>query len=358
MAILRSGKKQVIRQPILWLLLPLVLTSYALLRSSLHEIRQHHQMSVDCPEPKKDPTTHRPQIVWLTSFPNSGTSYTMTMVERATNVSTATNYGMEVTLDPTDDAEPVYPDHPEGPFWDGLSGRVGTARYLPEHYVMTKTHCGGRCVKCPASEYRSNATDFLQACQKTSGFFAGERFESHATAPVAKVIHLLRNPLTNVIARFHLEHKHLNDATWPRDANGFRAWCAMLDEQYSGEDSMFFTREQLELAAEVPCHAEFYKYVQWHNLLLEIAEMNQWPVLTVYYEEYSYGLVTTAARIFEFLEQTPVDGNLRPFRDLPPYLDHMRPKERKALRKWVREVASPATWKLLQRYFEDSASSK
>jgi hypothetical protein len=31
-----------------------------------------------------------PQIVWLASYPNSGTSYTMTMVQRATNLATAT----------------------------------------------------------------------------------------------------------------------------------------------------------------------------------------------------------------------------------------------------------------------------
>ena len=38
-----------------------------------------------------------PKIAWLMSFPNSGTSYTMTLVGRASNRSFATNYASEVT---------------------------------------------------------------------------------------------------------------------------------------------------------------------------------------------------------------------------------------------------------------------
>jgi hypothetical protein len=101
-----------------------------------------------------------PQIVWLASYPNSGTSYTMTMVQRATNLATATQYGGEVvTTVPVDqqhvqeDPTPVLPlTSPNGPFWDA-HGKVGTKRSLPTKFIMTKTHCGGRCVNCPASEY-------------------------------------------------------------------------------------------------------------------------------------------------------------------------------------------------------------
>lgn len=38
-----------------------------------------------------------PAVVWLASYPNSGTSFTMTLVERASDLSMASNYGVEVT---------------------------------------------------------------------------------------------------------------------------------------------------------------------------------------------------------------------------------------------------------------------
>ena len=361
MAGFRSTRKHFLRRSGAWLVLPLSLITYGLLRSSLKQIRQNQ---VDCESAEKKQTvdllSNKPGIVWLTSFPNSGTSYTMTMVERATNLSTATNYGKEVARE-QQDAIPVFPEHPEGPFWDGLSGTIGTIRYLPDNYIMTKTHCGGRCVKCPASEYVTNSTDFLRACEKTSGFFAGQRFESRSKSPVAKVIHLIRNPLTNVIARFHLEQRHMaqhDPATaFSRDAEGFAAWCRMLDDQYSNDDAEHFTPEQLQLMEQTPCHAEFFKYVQWHNILLELIDAHQWPVLTIHYEDYAYDqLEETATRLFRFLEQTPVEA-LKSFRDLPSYSDHVSLQERVALHALVQNVASPATWELLQRYFEDSAST-
>eukprot|EP00751_Fragilariopsis_kerguelensis_P038818 CAMPEP_0171021160 /NCGR_PEP_ID=MMETSP0736-20130129/30439_1 /TAXON_ID=186038 /ORGANISM="Fragilariopsis kerguelensis, Strain L26-C5" /LENGTH=384 /DNA_ID=CAMNT_0011459287 /DNA_START=202 /DNA_END=1353 /DNA_ORIENTATION=+ len=94
-----------------------------------------------------------PHIVWLASFPNSGTSYTMTMVARSSNKSYATNYGNEVTPPELPNSLSIYPRRPEGPFWPGLSGIMNTPRPLPDKYVITKTHCGSRCVNCGPDEY-------------------------------------------------------------------------------------------------------------------------------------------------------------------------------------------------------------
>jgi hypothetical protein len=80
--------------------------------------------------------SEKPSIVWLMSYPNSGTSYTMTMVERASNRSTATNYGVEVTHT-NSMSIPVHEEHPEGPYWEGLSGDLGTPRHLPDNFVLS-----------------------------------------------------------------------------------------------------------------------------------------------------------------------------------------------------------------------------
>lgn len=58
-----------------------------------------------------------PHIAWLMSFPNSGTSYTLRLVQTS------------------------------GPYL-----RQQTANELPKTYILTKTHCGGRCVHCIPGE--------------------------------------------------------------------------------------------------------------------------------------------------------------------------------------------------------------
>ena len=103
-----------------------------------------------------------PRIVWLASFPNSGTSYTMTMVERASNRSIATNYGLEVT-GYKNPSIPVHSFHPEGPYYEG-----NQKHKLPDDYILTKTHCGSRCVRCGAATYvEHNVSSFLDACART-----------------------------------------------------------------------------------------------------------------------------------------------------------------------------------------------
>ena len=95
-------------------------------------------ISVSSPQPiLGNNKESRPGIVWLMSYPNSGTSYTMTAVAKATNRATASNYGREVT-DPPETNVPLYPGQWDGPFY-----RPDPERPLPEDYIMVKTHCGG-----------------------------------------------------------------------------------------------------------------------------------------------------------------------------------------------------------------------
>lgn len=346
------------------LVLVFSLASYTLLRSNLTRYSEACSIasksnttdtiesSLFVPE---DDETDRPKVVWLASYPNSGTSYTMTMVQRATNLATATQYGAEVTIE-NEDPSPVFPDSPDGPFWDA-SGNIGTKRSLPSHYIMTKTHCGGRCVKCPANEYVTDAATFLKACEKTSGFRRQKRFESSSSVQdVAKVIHLIRNPFDNIIARFHLEQKHIIaknpglESFLPRNATGFRRWCADLDKTYSYEDKHYFNSQQQSLMRIIPCHAEFFKYAQWHNLLME-ATLHL-PTLIIFYEDYHTAQNSTSQQIFDFLQQERSD-ELRPFRSPPMYSDHFRASERTSAKEFLETVSSATTWSLLRpRYFD------
>ena len=89
----------------------------------------------------------RPKMVWLMSFPNSGTSYTMRLVGSASQRAIATNYGPEFTSNEIPVNFPLYLPSPSketqeevaGPFWRGSED---DANYKPlpkkiHHYQDT-----------------------------------------------------------------------------------------------------------------------------------------------------------------------------------------------------------------------------
>jgi len=187
----------------------------------------------------------------------------MTMVELASNRSTATNYGLEVT-DYKNPSIPLHSHHPEGPYWEGSHKHM-----LPENgYILTKTHCGGRCVRCGAKKYVVNASAFFNSCARTTARLGkNRRTLDNLMDPrrVAKVVHLLRNPFTNIVARFHLESRNLfrreqRTGQWlPKNATGMRNFCQILDEFYANEEEGILDPEIRKIMADVPCRAEFYK---------------------------------------------------------------------------------------------------
>ena len=288
-------------------------------------------------------TQRLPGLVWLLSFPNSGTSYTMTLVERSTDLSTATNYGPEVS---DDHCLPMDPHHPEGPFWDGLNSTT-TPRPLPDNYVLVKTHCGSRCVHC--SDYESSLEQFTQDCARTS-FYDSHRKRregSIALDRIAKYIHLIRNPFDNIVARFHLDARHLKGKRdFARNATGFAEWCHWIRSEHS--HTHFADETTRRLVRETPCGPEFFRWTQWHNLAADVYRDR--PTHLVYYEDYASDLNATALGILAFLEQTP-QHEWRPFRELPNYDDHFAGDHKRKVQRLIQHVATPETWKLMRRYF-------
>ena len=321
----------------------------------------------------KADTEFTPGIAWLMSFPNSGTSFTMTMVARSTNKSFATNYGNEVIADDEDNSISIYPRRPEGPYWPGLSGKQHKPRLLPDNYVITKTHCGSRCSKCGPSEYIETTEEFLtRCCTGHAEYKPGSKRRTYdVTYPqerVARAIHLFRNPMHNLIARYHLEHRHKgykNDTKWQtshsNDSEGLHKWCEWTRKEYLQEDIAFFGGE--DKIPKVTCHGEFYKWTQWHNLAHESIELmreggpdkgprREVPVLKVFYEDYNKNFNTTALSILDFLELEQV-APFREFKSRKDYEGYYTTEELVAIKKLVKSVAIESTWKDVRHYFKD-----
>ena len=222
------------------------------------------------------------------SFPNSGTSFTSLLIRYASNTTCATNYGMESHIGmTTGNSVPVYNWSKDGPYWIHPPDMVDTAttsndiekeeeKYdntvtskvskagvysLPPSTasILTKTHCGSRCVFCPPQRYIESDISFLVECLsgarrvtevKSSNNNKKAKYKkeyvSYHPSVVEKAIHLIRNPFDNLISRFHHEQKEhkkkvtsgqkdkqgLTASAWverySNDVPGFKKWC--MDE--------------------------------------------------------------------------------------------------------------------------------
>jgi len=149
-----------------------------------------------------------PRIAWLMSFPNSGTSYTKYLVDMVSGYNTASNYD--------DDSSPgaktpiIWEELSNGPFYSTSSKQNWTITPNPTGFVLTKTHCGSFCFWCKSTEYISTAAQFSRNCGRTSHVPQGDNDTSVAiwgyynTSLVKRAVHLIRDPFSNIVARFHL----------------------------------------------------------------------------------------------------------------------------------------------------------
>lgn len=369
-----------------------------------------------------DAETFNPRIAWLASFPNSGTSFTMGLVARATNTTFASNYGIEANFGSRDVASlPIYPRHPEGPYMPDPVTSYHHRKLPYGRYVMTKTHCGGYCFTCKPSTYaygyndQQNTVDetsipgldFLRDCASGQAVDGNGQLVDVSYPPerVSRVIHLYRNPMHNMIARFHLERKHHSDANtakdkeWleqhPDNQEGMSKFCQETNENRWEEEqnffeSAYFQRNNLksdntsyerrngdsssptesrfpqyfetwkELVKRVPCRNDLFRYVQWHNLLHQGLDYLPYkmPVLTLYYEGFeSSTYQATANSILDFLELQPVAGDDRgnvkwsEFHSRSDYDEFFSDTQVQDIEDFLQTLASFRVWGEIEHYF-------
>ncbi|KAI2504097.1 sulfotransferase domain-containing protein [Fragilaria crotonensis] len=306
-----------------------------------------------------------PQIAWLMSFPNSGTSFTMTCIERTSNLSTASNYGDEVTANDAFSLS-IYPRHPEGPYWEGLSGKLGSIRPLPEQYVLVKTHCGSRCITCPPNEYVETFESYVDACRYSTARTAPNRTFEDFLYPmdrVKKAIHLIRNPFHNFVARFHLDRKNAmahDKKKWlkmhPSNAVGFQRWCYESDEMYKKEEDELFEHDMIRQLRLSPCHSEVFKYIQWHNLAIQLTTKYKIDTMVIYYEDFAVKFNETVDKILDFLE-LPLVKYQEGFEAGHEYNKYYTNLDKRRIGLLAKELASEETWSRIEQYFDKSKST-
>lgn len=181
---------------------------------------------------------------------------------------------------------------------------------------------------------------------------------------VHRAIHLIRNPFDNLVARLHMERKNWEAggatrnkdklANFTSDKSGLKAWCRYMDEKTMQQEleSRFIDDDLLEMQRKVPCHAEFYRYIQWHNQAIQVTKNKlQVPVYYLYYENYTENFGETVSQVLDFLQLK----ELHP----PPnfiagreYHEYFEPEERRLVAKLVKALSSIETWNYIRHYVE------
>jgi hypothetical protein len=290
------------------------------------------------------------------------------MTREATNCTTATNYGLEGEIR----------DQPSIPAIQGPAGENGpwlellpTKQTRIAEIILTKTHCKGFCSGkvCGVEKSFHTTRSFMMGCLTgNQGVLSSSQHlhlvdKTYDKSLVKKAIHIFRHPLDNIVARFHLEYNEKRDsgdkkfvAKYPKNAHGFRRWCARDDQNRALIHSHFIDSRLRVLMLQIPCFNEFYRYTQWHNLAFESTRAMNLTTLVLHYHEFALDFVKARGRILDFLE-LPLVGEGIEFNDGKVYHNYYSIEEKSAVRTFLLEFASAETWRQLEEYdFGDEAA--
>ena len=334
-----------------------------------------------------DPDLPYPRLAWLLSFPNSGTSYTMKLVETATGHHVASNYGDHNLHKVTKLSEPFFEDENTfaemrsrgsiGPFIADAGGKKMTR--TTQGYVITKTHCGGYCFKCGPSKYTLTDSQFMLKCA-SGGWVYKDEFKSSAPIKskttydprlISRAVHLIRNPFDNIVSRYHLEHNHMERydrqkdlAKYDREKSGFRKFCKQLNKNYADAEAEFAKlvkketgdealQQALDYVKDVPCYQDLFKYVNWHNHAFAATEELKIPTLLLHYEDYETDFDSTLETLLKFLDQPMASDFTKEFIEGKSYAqEYFTDDERHMVKKAVKLLAHDQLYKQLVRYFD------
>ena len=121
--------------------------------------------------------------------------------------------------------------------------------------------------------------------------------------------------MDNIVSRYHLFLKSLVKDRPPKellhgkskeyftnDSKGFLRWCKLQDDAYIKKNEESYGKDLYMTLALIPCHAEFYKYVQWHNAAFEVISEMEIPSLILHYEDFAMDFNRTKDKVLNFIE--------------------------------------------------------
>jgi hypothetical protein len=305
-----------------------------------------------------------PDVVWLMSFPGStGVSDILQSVERMTQAATATNYGALLF----DSAVPVNPDYQCGPYI--------RAPQLPlpkqPSYILTNTYCipdvvqtSTVCVECPVEEHDLLA--FERACATGNIVYEQQlRAVQYDSELPERFVHFIQDPFATVVNRLQItlqqkladDHAHskpsfFNKYTAPSSLSeslSILDYCAYLDSVYDE----LKTDSTLENYTHVPCHTEFFRYIQWHNdaTNLQGKYADTKPARYLWYENLTS--VVGLEPLLEFLNFKTIKRSAAAASTPQPSVsEFFSERIMRDASRMIKEFASPMAWELIRHYLD------
>lgn len=136
-------------------------------------------------------------------------------------------------------------------------------------------------------------------------------------------------------------------------------WCRSLDDDSNAlAESPWLDKDIVAAFDGVPCRAEFFRYIQWHNHAFTVTQLDLGvPSMVLHYEDYSTRYADVTKQLMEFLELKPVAVAA----DLPEFIPHKvyghyyySKEQTRAIATLVKEYSMKTTWQYLARYFDES----
>jgi len=173
---------------------------------------------------------------------------------------------------------------------------------------------------------------------------------------IKRAVHLIRDPFDNAVARFHIHRKKFSKKLldkYPNTPEGFRDYCNNdLGKKYRAKEASFLPfKEIYGSIKKVPCHSDFFRYIQWHNLAFETTAKQNLSTMIIHYERYTDNFNKTKDDLLQFLEQREVNE--------PPtfitgktYRNYYTDKEIAAVKLMFSKLAKNDTWDQTKQYFD------
>jgi hypothetical protein len=138
---------------------------------------------------------------------------------------------------------------------------------------------------------------------------------------------------------------------YPSNELGFRKWCAALDDDKKALSKHRQMDSDLNDAlSEIPCRAEWFRYVQWHNMAFTVTADLDLPELIFHYESYTTNFAETIDRLLAFLELDAI-GVPEPFTPGKTYGEYYSAEEKRAIEAFVKEYSNKKSWTYFEHYF-------
>ena len=255
------------------------------------------------------------------------------------------------------------------------------------------------CRRCRAKKGNDNhhVTDMSArhvACRHFRDFLP-TRHGRHILLRVKQVVHIIRNPLDNIVSRFHHQRKKKikeNEKWWlhefSNDKQGFQVsqlvvdrmfivctscasskvephhehflsfrcpkqkWCKSQDKDTLIKSCPADT-DLVDTFDGVPCQADFFRYIQWHNLAFTVALVDlDVTTLVFHYEDYSNRFDDVTQELMDYLELTPSITEAPKFFANKTYGHYYSVEQTQAIAKFISFFSSKITWKHMERYFQ------